>query len=225
MLDDRTGKYRNVRHAKPSLAAYDFSKLGAAIETLSPETVSDWEKKARAGDAMAQNIMGLAYKCGMGVKQNHAASIQWFRRAAEQGEADAQFNLGRLYGSEVDGMYKNGRAAPANDAEASSGTASLPSRDTRRLKSGWPSCLQRVLPTSRPTRWQAYQYESGRSSGEPTAAKVVADYAAQMKPEQLQQAQLLAEEWQRGKAQSNSSLLSAGRNRRVRFIPVDRCPI
>ena len=101
-----------------ALAAYDFSKLGAAIETLSPETVSDWEKKARAGDAMAQNIMGLAYKCGMGVKQNHAASIQWFRRAAEQGEADAQFNLGRLYGSEVDGMYKNGRAAPANDAEA-----------------------------------------------------------------------------------------------------------
>ena len=101
-----------------ALAAYDFSKLGAAIETLSPETVSDWEKKAGAGDAMAQNIMGLAYKCGMGVKQNHAASIQWFRRAAEQGEADAQFNLGRLYGSEVDGMYKNGRAAPANDAEA-----------------------------------------------------------------------------------------------------------
>ncbi|AHZ80357.1 MerG protein [Pseudomonas putida] len=35
------------------------------------------------------------------------------------------------------------------------------------------------------------------ASGEPTAAKVVADYAAQMKPEQLQQAQLLAEEWQR----------------------------
>jgi hypothetical protein len=29
------------------------------------------------------------------------------------------------------------------------------------------------------------------ASGEPTAAKVVADYAAQMKPEQVQQAQLL----------------------------------
>ena len=101
-----------------ALAAYDFSKLGAAIETLAPETVDGWEKKARAGDAMAQNIMGLAYKCGMGVKQDHAASIQWFRRAAEQGEADAQFNLGRLYASEVDGMYKKGRAAPADDAQA-----------------------------------------------------------------------------------------------------------
>lgn len=52
------------------------------------------------------------------MKQDHAASISWFRRAAEQGEADAQFNLGRLYGSEVDGMYKKGRAAPANDADA-----------------------------------------------------------------------------------------------------------
>ncbi len=45
---------------------------------------------------------------------------------------------------------------------------------------------------------QAYQWMSlAAASGEPTAAKVVADYAAQMKPEQLQQAQLLAEEWQR----------------------------
>lgn len=43
-----------------ALAAYDFSKLGTAIETLAPETVDDWEKTARAGDAMAQNILGLA---------------------------------------------------------------------------------------------------------------------------------------------------------------------
>ena len=49
-----------------------------------------------------------------------------------------------------------------------------------------------------PDQVQAYQWMSlAAASGEPTAAKVVADYAAQMKPEQLQQAQLLAEEWQR----------------------------
>ncbi|RJT92754.1 sel1 repeat family protein [Arthrobacter frigidicola] len=181
-----------------ALAAYDFSKLGAAIETLSPETVSDWEKKARAGDAMAQNLMGLAYKCGMGVKQNHAASIQWFRRAAEQGEADAQFNLGRLYGSEVDGMYKNGRAAPANDAEAFKWYRLAAEQGHTQAQVRLAQLFAKGLTDIAPDQVQAYQWMSlAAASGEPTAAKVVADYAAQMKPEQLQQAQLLAEEWQR----------------------------
>ena len=168
-----------------TLAAYDFSKLGAAIETLSPETVSDWEKKARAGDAM-------------GVKQNHAASIQWFRRAAEQGEADAQFNLGRLYGSEVDGMYKNGRAAPANDAEAFKWYRLAAEQGHTQAQVRLAQLFAKGLTDIAPDQVQAYQWMSlAAASGEPTAAKVVADYAAQMKPEQLQQAQLLAEEWQR----------------------------
>lgn len=137
-----------------ALAAYDFSKLGAAIETLAPETVDGWEKKARAGDAMAQNIMGLAYKCGMGVKQDHAASIQWFRRAAEQGHTQAQVRLAQL--------FAKGLGEVARD------------------------------------QVQAYKWMSlAAASGEPTAAKVIADYAAQMKPEQVQQAQLLVQEWKR----------------------------
>nr|AFU75978.1 organomercury resistance protein [Burkholderia cepacia]CAC14701.1 merG protein [Pseudomonas sp. ED23-33] len=135
-----------------ALAAYDFSKLGAAIETLSPETVSDWEKKARAGDAMAQNIMGLAYKCGMGVKQNHAASIQWFAGRPSRVKPMHSSTSGASTEVKSTVCIRMGVRLLPTMQRLSSGTASLPSRDTRRLKSGWPSCLQRVLPTSRPTR-------------------------------------------------------------------------
>lgn len=181
-----------------AVLAYDFSKLETAFETLSPETINSWEQKAHAGNALAQNVVGVAYKCGIGVKQDHAASVKWFRMAAEQGEADAQFNLARLYGSEVDGMYKNGRAAPANDAEAFKWYRLAAEQGHTQAQVRLAQLFAKGLTDIAPDQVQAYQWMSlAAASGEPTAAKVVADYAAQMKPEQVQQAQLLAEEWQR----------------------------
>ncbi len=63
-------------------------------------------------------MTGLAYKYGVGVPQDHGASILWSHLAAVQGEADAQFNLARVYDSRADGLYKKQRAAPADDAHA-----------------------------------------------------------------------------------------------------------
>ena len=37
------------------------------------------------------------YRDGKGVPENNAEAVKWFRKAAEQGEADAQSNLGRMY--------------------------------------------------------------------------------------------------------------------------------
>ena len=62
-------------------------------------------------DPLAQNVMGMAYKYGIGTNQNHAMSLEWFRKAADQGDADAQFNLGRIYGKAT-GSYAKMRAAP-----------------------------------------------------------------------------------------------------------------
>ena len=42
--------------------------------------------------------------------QTDAEAAKWYRLAADQGDADAQINLG--------GMYHNGRGVPQNDAEA-----------------------------------------------------------------------------------------------------------
>jgi TPR repeat protein len=50
------------------------------------------------------------YDNGEGVPQNDAEAMKWYRKAADQGIAPAQYNLGL--------MYANGRGVPQNDAEA-----------------------------------------------------------------------------------------------------------
>ena len=50
------------------------------------------------------------YDNGEGVPQDDAEAVRWFRLAAEQGEARAQFNLGI--------RYANGEGVPQDDAEA-----------------------------------------------------------------------------------------------------------
>ena len=37
------------------------------------------------------------YAKGDGVPEDDAAAVKWFRKAAEQGDAEAQFNLGAMY--------------------------------------------------------------------------------------------------------------------------------
>ena len=50
------------------------------------------------------------YAKGEGVKQDYKEVVKWFRKAAEQGLAQAQFNLG--------GMYAIGRGVPLDFAVA-----------------------------------------------------------------------------------------------------------
>ena len=37
------------------------------------------------------------YAYGQGVRQDDAEAVKWYRQAAEQGYADAQYNLGVMY--------------------------------------------------------------------------------------------------------------------------------
>ena len=50
------------------------------------------------------------YDNGEGVPEDAAEAVRWFRLAAEQGDATAQFNLGV--------MYDNGEGVPKDAAEA-----------------------------------------------------------------------------------------------------------
>jgi len=43
--------------------------------------------------------VGYAYDSGLGVRQDRAEAVRWFRTAAEQGNAEAQYNLGVMYGN------------------------------------------------------------------------------------------------------------------------------
>jgi uncharacterized protein len=55
---------------------------------------------ANQGDAHAQAALGALYDKGEGVRQNRTKALAWFLKAADQGLADAQNNLGVIY-------YKN----------------------------------------------------------------------------------------------------------------------
>ena len=50
------------------------------------------------------------YDEGRGVRQDYAKAVQWYRKAAGQGNAVAQYNLGLMY-EEGQGVSKNRKVA------------------------------------------------------------------------------------------------------------------
>ena len=53
---------------------------------------------------------GMAYLKGNGVEQSDAEAVKWYRLAADQGHAYAQYSLGR--------MYENGKGVEQSYEEA-----------------------------------------------------------------------------------------------------------
>lgn len=82
--------------------------------------------RATRGDASAQFVVGKIFDYGNGgVTLNHGTAVTWYRRAAEQGYAGAQFNLGNCYqlGEGVDqdkkqAVYWYRQAALQGDTDA-----------------------------------------------------------------------------------------------------------
>jgi TPR repeat protein len=61
-----------------------------------PNAIDGVGKAAESGNAVAQTNFGLMFASGEGVLKSNVEAGKWFRRAAEQGDAEAQFNLGNL---------------------------------------------------------------------------------------------------------------------------------
>jgi uncharacterized protein len=91
-------------HADPlqdGIAAVHRKDYPAAVRLLEP--------LARGGDPVAQWRLGLLHYHGHGVRENDELARQWFERAARQGLAEAQFQLGN--------MYAYGLADPGHDVD------------------------------------------------------------------------------------------------------------
>lgn len=73
----------------------DPSKLIVAEQK---EIIRQNKRKALAGDAAAQNMVGKYYFEGIiSLHPDYAEAARWYRKAAEQGNVDAQNNLGWMY--------------------------------------------------------------------------------------------------------------------------------
>ena len=70
----------------------------------------EWRPLADQGNARAQRGMGLMYRWGQGVVEDHKEAVRWYRLAAEQGNVYGQFSLGK--------MYDFGLGVVENDKEA-----------------------------------------------------------------------------------------------------------
>ncbi|MYG18133.1 MAG: sel1 repeat family protein, partial [Gemmatimonadales bacterium] len=116
------------------------------VDGLHPDSLAALIATAEEGDAAAQVSLGDRYRYGLGVAEDDAEAVRWYREAAEQGDDAAQFNLGEMYyigegvpqdyaeavrwyraaaeqGHEVAQsnlgiMYDDGYGVPENDAEA-----------------------------------------------------------------------------------------------------------
>ena len=62
------------------------------------DTIAQWLKKAEQGDPAAQCVIGFAYWYGYyGFPEDKGLAFQWYQKAAVQGYAKAQNNLGFMY--------------------------------------------------------------------------------------------------------------------------------
>ena len=60
-------------------------------------TYEETRRAAERGDHLAQLSVGMKFKIGMDVAQDHQEAMKWFRKSAEQGNALAQWWMGYLY--------------------------------------------------------------------------------------------------------------------------------
>jgi uncharacterized protein len=67
------------------------------VDVLTSETLTDILRRAEAGDAEAQVLVGLALDRGKGVAKDRAKAVEWFRKAAEAGHPVGQNALASAY--------------------------------------------------------------------------------------------------------------------------------
>ena len=81
-------------------------------QKLTLHVLNYWFVPPLAGDdATAQFKLGVLHHSGRGVTpQDYGEAAKWFRKAAEQGHSEAQFNLGQ--------MYDQGQGVPQDFGEA-----------------------------------------------------------------------------------------------------------
>ena len=78
---------------------------------ISAEELSRLRTKAEQGDTVSQFKLGNIYYNGKNVPINYTEALQWYKKAALQGHADAQFNLGLMYDKGHIGIPKNNENA------------------------------------------------------------------------------------------------------------------
>ena len=177
-----------------ALVAVFAAPLGAQEP---PPEVQELITRAEQGDADAQAELG-SYYFVEGGPRNYAKAAEWYRRAAEQGHAPAQFNLGV--------MYKKGEGVPRDYAEAAKWyrKAAEQGRVSAQGSLGGNYALEKGVPQDYVQAHKWMNLAASGVSGEKAeiARKFLDAVAEEMTPDQIAEAQRLAREWKRKRGKS-----------------------
>ena len=101
---------RHAVYTTIAVAVLSLAVIGPPVQAQnqpSAQELADLHARADAGEADAQYVLGFLYSDGLGVPQDHIEAAGWYRRAAEQGHATAQHDLGVLMYSDVQGATQD----------------------------------------------------------------------------------------------------------------------
>lgn len=87
-----------------------FPRDPARAAAIAFEVLATVRALADAGEREAMFLLGTAYDEALGVSENLAEAVGWYRRAADRGHVLAQHNLGNLHAA--------GRGVAKDDAQA-----------------------------------------------------------------------------------------------------------
>jgi hypothetical protein len=172
--------------AQPLLAEVEQS------EAKRKSSFEDFKDKAETGDAKAQYNLGRCYANSLGVARDMAEAVKWYRKAAEQNNAQAQVALGGYYEFNVqddpwhikEAMQWYRRAAQQNDP-----TGQL-------LLGSWCEILHNYVEAY---MWEYLAFMHGGDSAS-SAIQHMSSMARFMSPSQIDEAKQLAREFKPQKA-------------------------
>lgn len=91
-----TTVYADIEHARDLMESNQFVEARAALRPA-----------ANAGNADAEELIGILYAMGLGVERDDRRALEWYLRSAMKGHAGAQSGVGWY--------YEVGRGLPAPD--------------------------------------------------------------------------------------------------------------
>jgi TPR repeat protein len=75
----------------------DVGTVQKEVSKVTPAMLSELQRAAENGDAIAQNHLANLYTYGQDIPQDYEMASKWYTASAAQGLAAAQYNLGALY--------------------------------------------------------------------------------------------------------------------------------
>lgn len=188
---------RAAEHGRPSAQL----GLGLSLEKEGKysDSVAWFRLAAEQGNVTAETALGFMYEKGRGVDSDATVAALWYRRAAEQGEANAQSNLGSLYSS-GNGVPKDpSQAAIWFRKSADQGWAAGQVNLAGLLAVG--SGMERDWVAA--YMWAKLAEVSAIDNAlKDQSRQFLAVLEGRMKPDQIEKAKQLADEWARNFAQT-----------------------